>query len=59
MTLSGVGVVGPQKISKIQLSDHGVHLKGLQTLHSGLMGAEFAVLHANCYRMQKNALPFA
>ena len=30
MTLSGVGVVGPFKVSKIPLSDHGVHLKGLQ-----------------------------
>ena len=29
MTLSGVGVVGPLKFSKIPLSDHGVHLKGL------------------------------
>ena len=27
MTLSGGGVVGPLKFSKIPLSDHGVHLK--------------------------------
>ena len=31
MRLSGVGVVGPLKFSKIPLNDHGVHLKGLQT----------------------------
>ena len=27
------GVVGSVKFSKIPLSDHGVHLKGLQTPH--------------------------
>ena len=32
MTLSGVGVVDPLKFSKIPLSDHGVHLKGVDQL---------------------------
>ena len=31
MTLSGKGVVGPLRFSKFPLSDHGVHLKVLQT----------------------------
>ena len=32
MTLSGVGMEGPLQFYKIPLSDHGVHLKSLQTI---------------------------
>ena len=36
MTLSGVGVVGPLKFSKIPLTDHGVQLKSPWTPPLGL-----------------------